>query len=99
MIFKFHPSENMERAEKEVNRYAPGSLVFKSGCAEEMIANCDALITRYSSTVFVGMALGKQTYSDFPMDELRRLMPVQNHAAAANIADVCRRVMAGQEFT
>ncbi len=47
-----------------------------------MIANCDVLITRYSSTVFVGLALGKETHSDFPMDELRRLLPVQNNAAA-----------------
>lgn len=93
MIFKFHPNENLERAEKEVNRYAPGALVFKSGSAEEMIANCDVLITRYSSTVFVGLALGKETYSDFPMDELRRLLPDQNNSAALNIANVCRRVI------
>ncbi len=31
-----------------------------------MIANCDVLITRYSSTVFVGLALGKETHSDYP---------------------------------
>jgi hypothetical protein len=51
------------------------------------------LITRYSSTVFVGLALGKETHSDYPMDELRRLLPVQNHSAALNIANVCRRVL------
>jgi hypothetical protein len=96
MIFKFHPNENLARAELEVNRYAPGAMVFKSGNAEEMIANCDVLITRYSSTVFVGLALGKETYSDFPMDDLRRLMPVQNNSAALNIANVCRRVMEDQ---
>jgi hypothetical protein len=27
------------------------------------------------------------------MDELRRLMPVQNGSAALNIANVCRRVL------
>jgi len=27
------------------------------------------------------------------MDELRRLMPVQNNSAALNIAGVCRRVL------
>jgi len=53
-------------------------MVFTTGSAEEMIANCDVLITRFSSTAFVGLALGKETYSDFDMDELRRLMPVQN---------------------
>ncbi len=98
LIFKFHPSENMARATAEVNKYAPGSLVFSSGSAEEMIANCDVLITRYSSTVFVGLALGKETHSDFPMDELRRLLPAQNNAAAANIANVCRRVIEDQVF-
>jgi hypothetical protein len=43
--------------------------------------------------VFVGLALGKETYSDYPMDELRKLLPVQNNSAARNIANVCRRVM------
>lgn len=93
MIFKFHPNEDFARAENEVNRYAPGAIAFRSGSAEEMIANCDVLITRYSSTVFVGLALGKETYSDYPMDELRRLVPVQNNSAALNIANVCRRVL------
>ncbi len=96
LIFKFHPNEDLARAEKEVNRYAPGALVFKTGSAEEMIANCDVLITRYSSTVFVGLALGKETYSDYPMDELRKLAPLQNHSAALNIANVCRRVLEDQ---
>jgi hypothetical protein len=95
-IFKFHPNENLERAEKEVNEHAPGALVFKTGSAEEMIANCDVLITRYSSTVFVGLALGKETYSDYAMDDLRRLIPLQNKSAALNIAIVCRRVMEDQ---
>jgi hypothetical protein len=67
--------------------------VFATGSAEEMIANCDVLITRFSSTAFVGLALGKETYSDFDMDELRRLMPVQNGSSAFNIANVCRRFL------
>ena len=58
-------------------------MVFSTGSAEEMIANCDVLITRFSSTAFVGLALGKETHSDFDMDELRRLMPVQNNSAAS----------------
>ena len=67
--------------------------MFSTGSAEEMIANCDVLITRFSSTAFVGLALGKETYSDFDMDELRRLMPVQNGSAALNIARVCRGLL------
>jgi hypothetical protein len=93
LIFKLHPSEKVERANREIRRYAPGAMVFATGSAEEMIANCDVLITRFSSTAFVGIALGKETYSDFDMDELRRLMPVQNGSAAFNIANVCRRFL------
>ena len=98
MIFKFHPNEDLARAAREVRQYAPGALTFGQGSAEEMIANCDVLITRYSSTAFVGLALGKETHSDFPVDELRRLLPVQNNAAAENIADVCRRVIADRRI-
>ncbi|RPJ20588.1 MAG: hypothetical protein EHM26_05295, partial [Desulfobacteraceae bacterium] len=93
LIFKLHPSENVKRATREIHRHAPGAMVFAIGSAEEMIANCDVLITRFSSTAFVGLALGKETYSDFDMDELRRLMPVQNGSAAFNIANVCRRFL------
>jgi hypothetical protein len=93
LIFKLHPIENVERATREIRAHAPEATVFATGSAEEMIANCDVLITRFSSTAFVGVALGKETYSDFDMDELRRLMPLQNDSAALNIANVCRRVL------
>ena len=93
LIFKLHPSEKVERATREINVHAPGAIVFTTGSAEEMIANCDVLITRFSSTAFVGLALGKETHSDFSMEEMRRLMPLQHGSAAPNIADVCRRVI------
>lgn len=93
LVFKLHPNENIERATREIRRHAPGAMVFATGSAEEMIANCDVLITRFSSTAFVGLALGKETYSDFSMDEMRRLTPVQNGSAALNIANVCRRFL------
>jgi hypothetical protein len=93
LIFKLHPGENVQRSTREIRSYAPGAMVFATGSAEEMIANCDVLITQYSSTAFVGLALGKETYSDFDMDELRRLTPIQNGSAALNIANVCRRFL------
>lgn len=93
LIFKLHPNENHARAIREINIYAPGALVFTQGNAEEMIANCDVLITQYSSTVYVGMALGKEVHSNFPVEELKRLVPIQNNSAAQNIADVCRTVI------
>ena len=93
LIFKLHPAENVKRATREISRCAPGATVFTTGSAEEMIANCDVLITRYSSTALVGLTLGKETHSDFDMDELRRMTPIQNGSAALNIANVCRRLL------
>lgn len=93
LIFKLHPNENVHRATREIERYAPGALVFHEGSAEVMIANCDVLITRYSSTVLVGLALGKEVHSDIAREELRRLLPLQNSSAARNIAEVCRGIL------
>ncbi len=94
LIFKLHPNENFERAIREINRYAPGALVFTGGNTEHMIANCDVLITRYSTTVYVGLALGKECYSDFDIQQLKKLTPIQNNGtSAAAIADVCRQVL------
>jgi hypothetical protein len=93
LIFRLHPNETIERATREINRYAPGALVFPTGKTEEMIANCDVLITRFSSTVYVGLALGKEVYSEFDVNELRQLTPLQNASAAKNIAAVCRELI------
>jgi|HubBroStandDraft_3_1064219.scaffolds.fasta_scaffold78931_2 hypothetical protein len=93
LIFKLHPNENKQRARREIASWAPGALVYGDGSAEEMIANCDVLITQYSSTVFVGLALGKEVHSYFDLAELHRLMPLQNHSAAGNIAAVCRELL------
>jgi hypothetical protein len=94
LIFKLHPNENEARGRREIERYAPGALVYQDGSAEEMIANCEALITQWSSTVFVGMALGKEVYSNFERSELERLMPWQNGGTSATrIARVCRELL------
>lgn len=93
LIFKLHPNENVERATREIRRWAPGSKIYTDVPAEHLIAHCEALVTQYSSLAFVGLALEKPVYSYFPMSELRRLMPVQNRCAAQNIARVCREVL------
>jgi hypothetical protein len=97
LLFKLHPNENVERATAEIRREAPSALIYSRGSAEEMIANCTVLITQYSSTVFVGLALGKEVYSYFDLAELKRLMPIQSRSAARSIAEVCRGVLAGRE--
>ncbi len=93
LIFKLHPNENAERARREIAALAPAALVYSAGSAEEMIANCDVLITQYSSTVFVGLALAKEVHSYNDLDEVRRLLPLQNGCAAHNIAAVCRELL------
>ena len=94
LIFKLHPNENHERATREVHRYAPGARVFASGNTNHMIANCDALVTRYSSVLLVAAALGKELHSDVPREHLGRLTPLQNGGTSARrIAEVCGRVL------
>ena len=91
LVFKLHPNENHARAIAEIWELAPGARVCIDVDVNHLIANCDVLITRYSSVVYVGMALGKEVYSDFDIEELRELTPIQNGGTSArNIADLCR---------
>ncbi len=83
LIFKLHPNENIERATEEINQYAPGALVFPSGNINQMIANCDILITKFSSVVYVGILFGKEVHSAFNIEELKQLMPIQNNGTSA----------------
>lgn len=95
LIFKLHPNENITRATKEINTYAPGSLIFHCENIGPMIANCDILITRFSTVVYIGLALGKEVFSDFDIDELKKLLPLQNGGKSAfSIAHVARRLLA-----
>lgn len=94
MIFKLHPNENVPRATREINKYAPGSLVYHTGKTDEMIANCDILITHYSTVVYVGIALGKKVHSSFDINELHRLAPIQNNGVSAKIiAGECLKLL------
>jgi hypothetical protein len=94
LIFKLHPNENWTRNTREINKYAPGALVYTSGSAEEMVANSQVLIVQYSTLAFVGLALGKETHAYADIEELKRLMPIQGGKAARNIAEVCRALLA-----
>jgi len=95
IIFKLHPNENVPRATREINRWAPGSIVYSSGNTDHMIANCDILMTMYSTVVYVGLALGKKVYSAFELEELKKQLPIQNGGSSArNIANVCEELLA-----
>lgn len=93
-LFKLHPNENADRAAREIRRLAPGALVLRDGNTNHMIANCDVLVTRYSSVVYVALALGKDVYADVDRETLERLMPVQNGGTSARtIAGICREYL------
>ncbi len=67
--------------------------MFATGSAEEMIANCHTFVTRYSSTVFVALALGKEVVCDLDVEMLKRLLPLRHGQAAQNVAAVCRELL------
>jgi len=96
LLFKLHPNEKFDRAEKEIKQYAPaGTLIYHTGNTNEMIANCSELITQYSTVVYTGIALGKKVYSWFDGEQLKALMPIQNNGTSAlNIAGICRNYIA-----
>lgn len=94
LIFKLHPNEKVKRAVREIQDVAPDALIFTDGNVDEMIANCDVLITQYSTVVYTGIALGKEVHSYFDVDKLKQLAPWQNgHTSAQRIAHVCRTVL------
>ncbi len=92
LIFKLHPNEKYERACQEILKNTPANtLIYQDGNTNEMIANCDELITQYSSVVYVGIALGKKVHSYFNINELHKLSPIQNSGTSAqNIAIICK---------
>ncbi len=99
VIFKLHPNENVRRATDEIYRNAKDAIVFHEGNAHEMIANSDVLVTKFSTLVYTGLALGKEVHSEFPLQELKTLLPIQNGgASAANIGEVCKRLIATNYF-
>ncbi|NTW75190.1 MAG: UDP-N-acetyl glucosamine 2-epimerase [Chlorobiaceae bacterium] len=95
LLFKLHPNENVERATREIERYAPKSLVYSEGRTEEMIANSRMMIAQFSSTIFVGSALNKTVHCGLDPEHLKALTPLQNRSAAKQIARVCRQVIDG----
>lgn len=83
VIFKLHPNEKVERATSEIKKILPEAIVFSEGNIGEMIANCNTLVTRYSSVVYIGIALKKRVYSDFDINFLQSLAPIQNQGISA----------------
>lgn len=94
VIFKLHPNENVERARREIDRWAPNALLYYNCDVNRMIAHCDTLVTRFSTVVYVGIALNKTVFSDFDINMLRDCCPEQNGGhSAERIATVCEEVL------
>jgi hypothetical protein len=94
LIFKLHPNEDHRQAIDEIRRWAPEALIFRDGNTGHMIANCDVLVTQYSSVVFIGLALGKEVHSLFDLEPLRKLTPIQNGGTSARrIAEICHHLI------
>ncbi|MEM1319920.1 MAG: hypothetical protein AAGG75_06655 [Bacteroidota bacterium] len=94
VIFKLHPNENKARAIREIERYAPQSLIYTQGDINPMIANCEAMVTKYSSVLLVALGLNKRVISDLSEEQLQLLKPWQNGGTSAQrIADVCRQYL------
>lgn len=94
LIFKLHPMENASRAAREIHALAPRAIVLTHGNVSEMIANASVVITQQSTCTFVAVALGKEVYTKLNIEELKRLMPIQNGGASARrIAKVCARLI------
>lgn len=94
IIFKLHPIEKKSRAIREIKRYAPHAKIYTSGNTDHMVANCDVMVTRYSTVVLVAIALGKKVYSDFTEEELKQRVPLQNGGKSGkNIADICLKYL------
>lgn len=94
LFWKLHPNEDWARATAEIEEWAPGSVVYTEANTNHLIANCDVLITQWSTVVYVGLALGKECHSYFDLGELQRLAPLQNGGrSAAHIAAVCEELL------
>lgn len=85
IIFKPHPNENLERIKSEIYTLIPDATIITEPIIDTLIANCDTLITQYSSCVYIGLTLGKVVYSFFPMEELESKKPIQNGGKSAEI--------------
>jgi hypothetical protein len=94
LIFKLHPAEDMKRACREIQTYAPEALIYTDGNIHSMIANCEALVTQYSSVVYTALALEKEVHAAIDVNLLRSLTPVQNQGnSARQIAHIGRRLL------
>ena len=94
LIFKLHPNEDTRRARREIESRAPGALIYEDGNVNHMIANCDVLVSQFSSVILIGLALGKEVHAEGGLETFRHLTPLQNGGISARrIAEICRQLL------
>jgi hypothetical protein len=94
LIFKLHPTENSERATREIRSLFQDALIFTHGNVNHMIANAAVVITQQSTCTFVAVALNKETHTSLDLNELRRIVPIQNNGTSARqIAGIANRLL------
>ncbi|MDW8227657.1 MAG: hypothetical protein RMJ60_07650, partial [Anaerolineales bacterium] len=94
ILVKLHPNEYRSRAIREIKQHLPEAQIYIGGNIYPMIANCDVLITQYSTVTFAGLILGKETYSYLDLEELKKLLPIQNGGKSAQrIAAICQDLL------
>lgn len=94
IIVKLHPNELVKKRTAEVKKYLPDALVYHGVSIDPMIANCDVLVTRFSSTIFPALSMGKEVYCNIDLEEIKRLFPIQNGGISAKaIAEVARELL------
>lgn len=97
LIFKLHPNEKVDRAKKEIKEIIPEAIVYSDYNINHLIANCSVLVTKYSSVVYIGLALGKEVYSYFDIEVLKRMTPLQNSGTSSEkIALLGRNLLEGK---
>ena len=94
LIFKLHPNENVKKRIAEIKKYAPEALVYHGVSIDSLLANCDVFVTKFSSTIFPALVLGKEVYCDINSKDLKKLVPIQNNGTSAkNIAEVANELL------
>jgi len=97
IIFKLHPNEIFSRAIREIKEIIPDAIIFTDGDIKPMIANCDVLVTAFSSVVYYGIALNKEVYSNFDLETLVKMTPIQNGGTSAlKIANIARSLISAK---
>jgi len=98
VLFKLHPNEDAKRAEREIRPAFPEAEIIQKGDIGPMIANCRILVSEYSSVILLGLAMGKEIRCDCDLDEIRKLLPIQNGGdSARRIARIALRLIEDQK--